>query len=87
MVCEFPDVFPEELPGWPPERGIESCIDIVFGTNPISMLPYRMAPAEVKELKELLDKVFIRPSTSPWGVPMLFVKKDSSFRLVSTVGS
>ena len=82
MVCEFPDVFPEEFPGWPPEREIESCIDIVSGTNPISMLPYRMAPTELKELneqlKELLDKDFIRPSTSPWGAPMLFVKKDGS---------
>ena len=67
VVCEFPDVFPEELPGLPPEREIEFCIDVVAGTNPISMPPYRMAPAELKELneqlKELLDKGFIKSST------------------------
>ena len=81
VVCEFP----EELPGLPPEREIEFCIDIVPGTDPISMPPYRMAPAELKELneqlKELLDKGFIRPSTSPWGALVLFVKKkDGSLR-------
>ena len=86
VVYEFPNVFPEELPGLPPEREIELCIDIVPGTDPISMPPCRMAPAELKELdeqlKELLDKDFIRPSTSPWGAPVLFVKKkDGSFRL------
>ena len=64
----------------------EFCIDVVSGTNPISMPPYRMAPAELKELneqlKELLDEGFIRPSTSPWGAPVLFVKKkDGSLRL------
>ena len=79
VVCEFSDVFPEELPRLPPEREIEFCIDIVPGTDPISMPPYRMAPAELKELneqlKELLDQGFIRPSTSPWGAPVLFVKK------------
>ena len=86
VVCEFPDVFPEQLPGLPPEREIELCIDVVPGTDPISMPPYRMAPAELKELNEqlnkLLDKGFIRPSTSPWGAPVLFVKKkDDSLRL------
>ena len=86
VVCEFPDVFPEELPGLPPDREIEFCIDVVPGTDPISMPPYRMAPAELKELneqlKELLDKGFIRPSSSPWGAPVLFVKnKDGSLRL------
>ena len=79
VVCEFPDVFPEELPGLPPEREIEFCIDVVSGTDPISMPPYRMAPAELKELneqlKELLDQGFIRPNTSPWGALVLFVKK------------
>ena len=73
VVCEFPDVFPEELPGLPPDREIEFCIDVVLGTDPISMPPYRMAPAELKELneqlKELLDKGFIRPSSSPWERP------------------
>ena len=86
MVCEFPDVFPEELPGLPPDREIEFFIDVVAGTYPISMAPYRMEPAELKELneqlKELLDKGFIRPSSSPWGAPVLFVKKkDGGLRL------
>ena len=54
IVCEFPDVFPEELPGLPPDREIEFCIDVVPGTAPISLPPYRMAPAELKELKEQL---------------------------------
>ena len=67
------------LLGLPFHREIEFCIDVVSDTAPISMPPYRMAPAELKELKEqlqeLLDKSFIRPSTSPWGAPVLFVKK------------
>ena len=69
VVCELPDVFPEELPGLPPDREIEFCIDVVPGTDPISMPPYRMAPTELKELseqsKELLNRSFIRPSSSP----------------------
>ena len=74
------------MPGLPPDREIEFCIDVVPGTDPISMPPYRMAPAELKELneqlKELLDKGFIRPSSSPWGAHVLFVKKkDGSLRL------
>ncbi|XP_057416627.1 uncharacterized protein LOC130711144 [Lotus japonicus] len=86
IVCEFPDVFPEELPGLPPDREIEFSIDLVPGTQPISIPPYRMAPAELKELREqlqdLLDKGFIRPSSSPWGAPVLFVKKkDGTMRL------
>src|SRR5262249_34828909 len=69
-----------------PDREIEFCIDVVAGTAPISLPPYRMAPAELRELKEqlqeLLDQGFIRPSTSPWGAPVLFVKKkDGSLRL------
>ena len=52
VACEFPDVFPDELPGLPPHREIEFCIDVVSDTAPISMPPYRMAPAELKELKE-----------------------------------
>ena len=75
VVCKFPDVFPEELPGLPPEREIEFYIDVVTGTNPISMPPYRMAPTELndlnEQLKELLGQGFIRPRTSPWGAPML----------------
>jgi hypothetical protein len=79
VVNEFVDVFPEELPGIPPEREIEFGIDLLPDTQPISIPPYRMAPAELKELKEqlkdLLDKGFIRPSKSPWGAPVLFVRK------------
>ena len=79
MVCKFSNIFLEELPGLPPDREIEFCIDVVPGTDPISMPPYRMAPAELKklneQLKELLDQGFIRPSTSPWGAPVLFAKK------------
>ena len=86
VVCKFPDVFPEELPGLPPDREIEFEIELLPGTTPISKAPYRMAPAELKELKqwwqELLDKKFIRPSYSPWGASILFVKKkDGSMRM------
>ncbi|CAL9025506.1 unnamed protein product, partial [Prunus brigantina] len=86
VVQEFPDVFPEDLPGLPPHREIEFIIELVPGTNPISQAPYRMAPAELRELKtqlqELVDKGFIRPSFSPWGAPVLFVKKkDGTMRL------
>jgi len=86
VVKEFPDVFPKELPGLPPVREVEVSIDILLGTTPIAQTPYRMAPAEFAELKiqlqELLDKGFIRPSISPWGAPVLFVKKkDGTFRL------
>ena len=83
VVHEFLDVFPKELPGLPPAREIEFQIDVVPGTDPISMPPYRMAHVELKELneqlKELLDKGFIRPNTSPWGALVLFMeKKDGS---------
>ncbi|XP_038976501.1 uncharacterized protein LOC120107335 [Phoenix dactylifera] len=76
----------DELPELPPDRKIEFSIDLITGTGPISKAPYRMAPAELKELKEqlqeLLDKGFFRPSVSPWGVLVLFVKsKDGSLRL------
>ncbi|KAL0551253.1 hypothetical protein IC582_010339 [Cucumis melo] len=86
VVRDYPDVFPEELPGLPPHREVEFAIELEPGTVPISRAPYRMAPAELKELKvqlqELLDKGFIRPSMSPWGAPVLFVKKkDGSMRL------
>ncbi|KAK8619690.1 hypothetical protein V6N13_135972 [Hibiscus sabdariffa] len=85
-VKEFPDVFPEELPGLPPDRDVEFEIETYPGSAPVSMAPYRMAPKELKELKvqlqELLDRGFIRPSSSPWGAPVLFVKKkDGSLRL------
>jgi hypothetical protein len=86
MVCEYVDVFPDELPGMPPDRDIEFTIELQPGTTPISKRPYRMPPAELAELKkqlqELLDKGFIRPSTSPWGCLAFFVKKkDESLRL------
>ncbi|VVA39362.1 PREDICTED: reverse mRNAase, partial [Prunus dulcis] len=86
VVRDFPDVFPDDLPGLPPHREIEFTIELLPGTSPISQAPYRMAPAELKELKvqlqELVDKGFIRPSFSPWGAPVLFVKKkDGTMRL------
>lgn len=86
VVKELIDVFPDDLPGLPPDREIEFEINVVPGAEPISKAPYRMAPAELKELKsqlqELIDKKFIRPSVSPWGAPVLFVKKkDGSMRL------
>jgi hypothetical protein len=85
VVCEYPDVFPDELPGMPPYRDLEFAIELQPETAPISKRPYRMPPAELAELKkqlqELLDKGFIRPSTSPWGCPAMFVKKDESLRL------
>ena len=79
MIREFLDVFLEELPGVPPEREVDISIEVVQGTTPISRAPYRMAPTKLKELKtqlqELLDTGFIRPSVSPWGASVLFVKK------------
>ena len=71
----------------PPDREVEFTIDLIPGTEPISIPPYRMAPAELRELKaqleELLSKGFIRPSISPWGAPVLFMKKkDGSLRLL-----
>ena len=86
MVCEYEDIFSNELPGLPPQRDVDFCIELHPGTSPISMTPHRMAPVELQELKvqiqELLDKFFIRPSTSPWGAPILFAKKiDKTFRL------
>ena len=86
VIKDFPDVFPEELPGAPPEREVDLSIEVVQGTTPISKAPYRMAPTKLKELKtqlqELLDKGFIRPSVSPWGAPVLFVKKkDGTLRM------
>jgi hypothetical protein len=86
VVCQYADVFHDELLGMPPDQDIEFAIELQPGTAPISKRPYRMPPAELAELKkqlqELLDKGFIRPSTSPWGCPALFVKKkDESLRL------
>ena len=85
VVNEYPDVFPEELPGMPPDRDVEFVIDLVPGTAPIAKRPYRMAASELAELKKQLEELqrigFIRPSSSPWGAPVLFVKKDGSMRL------
>ncbi|RHN60629.1 putative nucleotidyltransferase, Ribonuclease H [Medicago truncatula] len=86
VVNEFPKVFPDEIPDVPPEREVEFSIDLVPGTKPVSMAPYRMSASELaelkKQLKDLLDKKFVRPSVSPWGAPVLLVKKkDGSMRL------
>ena len=86
MACEFLNEFPEELLGLPPHREIEFCINMVSDTAPVSMPLYRMTSVELRELNErlleLLDKGFIRPNTSPWGAPVLFVKrKDGTLRL------
>jgi hypothetical protein len=86
IVNEIPDVLPEDLPGMPPDRDIEFSIELIPGTAPISKIPYRMDIKDLAELKkqieELLSKWFIRPSSSPWGAPTLFVdKKDGSRRL------
>ncbi|GJV46892.1 putative reverse transcriptase domain-containing protein [Tanacetum coccineum] len=79
-------VFPEELPGLPPPRQVEFRIDLIPGAAPVARAPYRLAPSEMKELskqlQELSEKGFIRPSSSPWGALVLFVKKkDGSFRM------
>ncbi|GJS35654.1 putative reverse transcriptase domain-containing protein [Tanacetum coccineum] len=86
VVREFEDVFPEDLSGLPPQRQVEFRIDLVPGATPIAKSPYRLAPSEMQELsgqlQELQDKGFIRPSHSPWGAPVLFVKKkDGSLRM------
>ncbi|GJX88290.1 putative reverse transcriptase domain-containing protein [Tanacetum coccineum] len=88
IVKNFPEVFPEDLPGLPPTRQVEFHIDLVPGAwaNTVARAPYRLAPSEMKELadqlQELSDKGFIRPSSSPWGAPVLFVKKkDGSLRM------
>ncbi|GJT62474.1 hypothetical protein Tco_1006007 [Tanacetum coccineum] len=84
LADDFPKVFPEFLPGIPPARQVEFQIDLIPGVEPVARAPYRSALFEMKELskqlKELSDKGFIRPSSSPWGEPVLFVKKkDGSF--------
>ncbi|XP_021975371.1 uncharacterized protein LOC110870503 [Helianthus annuus] len=79
ITNEFPDVFPEELPGLPPEREIEFRIELSPGAKPVAKAPYRLAPTEMRELmtplQDVIDKGFIRPSVSPWAAPVLFVKK------------
>ena len=86
VVCEYVDVFSDELPGLPLHRVVDFGIELHPGTSPISMTPHRMTPVELQELRvqlqELLDKGFIRSSTSPWGAPVLFEKKkDKTLRL------
>jgi hypothetical protein len=86
VVCDYPDVFPDDLPGMPPERDIEFIIDLLPGSAPIAKRPYRMSVGELeelkKQLKELLDKGYIHPSSSPWGAPVIFVeKKDGTQRM------
>ncbi|GKB69527.1 hypothetical protein Tco_0930939, partial [Tanacetum coccineum] len=80
IVRDFPDVFPEDLPGLPLTRQVEFQIDLIPGVAPVAWAPYRLTPSEMKELseqlKELSDKGFIRPSSSPWGAPVLFFKKE-----------
>ncbi|GJR37372.1 putative reverse transcriptase domain-containing protein [Tanacetum coccineum] len=88
-VRDFPQVFPEDLPGLPPIRQVEFQIDLVPGVAPVARSPYRLAPSKMEELsaqlQELSDKGFIRPSSSPWGALVLFIKKKTAlFRCVST---
>ena len=79
MVYEFPNVFPEDLPGLPPDRDVEFSIELEPGTAPISRCLYRMASKELiemkKQLEELLEKGFICPSSSPWGCPAIFCEE------------
>ena len=87
VVKDYPDVFSEELPGMPPDQDIEFLIKLLPGNGPISKRPYRMPANDLEEIKkrikELLKKVYIRPSSSPWGAPVLLVeKKDVSLRMV-----
>nr|GFC14120.1 putative reverse transcriptase domain-containing protein [Tanacetum cinerariifolium] len=86
IVRDFPEVFLEDLLGLPPTRKVVFQSDLIPGAALVAWVPYRLAPPEMKELseqlKELSDKGFIRPSSSPWGAPVLFVKKkDGSFRM------
>ena len=86
VVKDFPDLFPEELLGIPPKRKVDLSIEILPGIAPTSNVPYRMVPTKLKELKiqlqELMDKGFIRPSVSPWGAHVLFMKKkDGTLRM------
>ena len=84
---DYPDVFPVELPGMPPDRDIEFLIELLPGTEPISKIPYGMPANDLEEIKkkikELLEKGYIRPSSTPWGAPVFLVeKKDGSLRMV-----
>ena len=86
VVCKYEDVFPDELSGLPLHRDVDFIIELHPGTSPISMTPHKMTPVELQELKvqlqDLLDKGFIRPSTSQWGAQVLFAKKkDKTLQL------
>jgi hypothetical protein len=86
VACEFPNVFPEDLPGMHLDQDVEFVIELQPGTTPISRRSYKMTPKELAKLKvqlnQLLDKGYIRPSSSPWGCPALYIKKkDQSLRL------
>nr|GEW33880.1 putative reverse transcriptase domain-containing protein [Tanacetum cinerariifolium] len=89
VIHDFPEVFLEDLPGLPPPRQVEFHIDVVPGATPVARAPYRLAPSELKELskqlKELSEKGFIRPSSSPWGAPVLFVKKKDGSSVYSNI--
>jgi hypothetical protein len=85
-VCDYPDVFPKELPGMPPDRDVEFVIDLFPGTAPISKCPYRMCSDQLQELKaqikDLIGKGFIRASSSPWGAPVIFVGKKDGTQMI-----
>nr|GEU39801.1 hypothetical protein [Tanacetum cinerariifolium] len=86
VVCEFPGVFPKDLSSLPSSREVEFCINLIPGAMPVAKSLYRLAPMEMQELsnqlKNIQEKGFIRPSSSPWGAPVLFMKKkDGSFRM------
>jgi hypothetical protein len=86
VVAEYPNVFPEDLPGLPLNQQVEFKIDLMPGTTSIAKAPYRLAPSELQELmkqiQEMIDNDFIRPISSPWGAPILFVKKkDGTMRM------
>nr|GFC17676.1 putative reverse transcriptase domain-containing protein [Tanacetum cinerariifolium] len=86
VICNFPEVFPDDLLELPPPRQVKFKIELIPGAAPVVRAPYHLAPSELKELsdqlKKLSEKGFIRPRSSPWGAPVLFVKKkDGSFRM------
>lgn len=86
VICEYQDVFPEELPGMPPHRQVEFVSELEPGTEPVCKCPYKLGPEELKELKKQLDEQerlgLIKPSSSPCGCGVLFVKKkDGTERL------
>ena len=92
VVYEYEDAFPDELSRLPPQRVVDFGIELHPVTSPISMTSHRMAPVELQELRvqlhEVLDKGFIRPSTSPWAAPVLFAKKkDKTFNYALITGS